>query len=120
MLQSIREFATLNFLGIIQKITEKLPDDKQRDWVKWSLQVLQDTSYQAKIPELVRLIQNEADEVNSLYGKILFGRPKGHEPTVPQPGVKGSGFKHCSCHPTTRENRCKMSLLQRLALCVWM
>ena len=36
MLQNIREFATLNSLGTIQKITEKLPDDMQRDWVKWS------------------------------------------------------------------------------------
>ena len=38
----------------------------------------------------MRFIQNEADEANSLYGKILYGRPKEREPTVPEPGVKRS------------------------------
>ena len=36
MLVDIQEFATLNSLGTIQKITEKLPEQMQHDWVKWS------------------------------------------------------------------------------------
>ena len=90
MLQNIGEFATLNSLGSIQKITEKLPDDMQRDWVRWSFRMLQDTDYQAKFPELVRFIRNEADEVNSLYGKILYSRPKRTEMTVSQPAFRKS------------------------------
>ena len=90
MLQNIREFATLNFVGTIQNITEKLPDDVQRDRVKWSFRVLQDIGYQAKLPELVRFIRNEADEVNSLYAKILYSRPKRSEVTVSQPAFRKS------------------------------
>ena len=72
MLVDIQEFATLNSLGTIQKITEKLPEQMQRDWVKWSYQTFCNYGKQAKFPELVEFVRRESDEVNSLYGKVFY------------------------------------------------
>ena len=72
MLQDIQEFATLNSLGTIRRITEKLSEQMQVDWVKWSYQLFKQTGVQAKFSELVMFVRNEADEANSLYGKIFY------------------------------------------------
>ena len=72
MLVDIQEFATLNSLGTIQKITEKLPEQMQRDWVKWSYQTFCNYGKQAKFPELVEFVRRESDEVNSFYGKVFY------------------------------------------------
>ena len=87
MLQNIREFATLNSLGTVQKITENLPHNMQRDWVKRSFRVLKTPATKRSF---LNFIRNEADEVNSLYRKILYRRRKRSEVTVSQPAYRKS------------------------------
>ena len=79
MLQDVGDFATLNSLGTIQQLTEKLPDETQKEWVKWSFQFLKRTEMQAKFPQLVEFVRAEADEVNSLYGRALYGAHRKRE-----------------------------------------
>ena len=38
MLQDVQDFVTLNSLGTIRRIIKKLPEQTQKDWVKWSYQ----------------------------------------------------------------------------------
>ena len=76
MLVDIQDFATLNSLGTIRRLIDKLPDQMQVDWAKWSYCVFKETGQQAKFSELVQFVRNESDEVNSLYGKLVYGSRK--------------------------------------------
>ena len=48
MLVDIQDFATLNSLGTIRRLIDKLPDQMQVDWAKWSYRVFKETGQQAK------------------------------------------------------------------------
>ena len=85
MLSDIQDFATLNSLGIIRRITKKFPEQMKMDWVKWSYQSFRKTGVQAKFPELVAFVRNASDEANSLYGKIFF---ESFKPSRPQFSAK--------------------------------
>ena len=85
MLLDIQDFATLNSLGTIRRITEKFPEQMQIDWVKWSYQSFRKTGVQAKLSELVAFVRNASDEANSLYGKIFF---ESFKPSRPQFSAK--------------------------------
>ena len=67
MLRNVPSFATLNSLGTIRRIIEKVPEQTQKDWAEWSYQEFKTTGRQAKFEELARFVQNEAGEANS-YG----------------------------------------------------
>ena len=73
MLKDIDDFATLNSLGTIRRITEKFPEQMQRDWVSWSYKHFKQADSQAKFPELVEFVREQSDEANSLYGKVFYG-----------------------------------------------
>ena len=47
MLEDMQDFATLSSLGTIKKITEKLPEEMQRDWVRFSYRVFKQSGKQA-------------------------------------------------------------------------
>ena len=72
MLRDVQDFATLNSLGTIRRIIEKLPEQTQKDWAKWSYQEFKTTGRQARFEELVRFVQDEAAEANSLYGQVVY------------------------------------------------
>ena len=76
MLRDVQDFATLNSLGTIRRIIEKLPEQTQKDWAKWSYQEFKTTGRQARFEELVRFVQDEAAEANSLYGQVVYGNLK--------------------------------------------
>ena len=53
MLSDIQDFATLNYLETIRRITETFPEQMQIDRVKWSYQLsFRKTGVQAKFPQL--------------------------------------------------------------------
>ena len=90
-LEDMGDFATLNSLGAIRTLMDKFPEEMQRDWIKWSRKVLKETGKQAKFSELVDFVKNEADEVNSLYGRAFYSaatqsnlRSKKQQCLVPQ------------------------------------
>ena len=70
--KDIGDFATLNSLGTIRRITEKFPEQMQRDWVNWSYKHFKQAGSQAKFPELVEFVREQSDEANSLYGKVFY------------------------------------------------
>ena len=76
MLRDMGDFATLNSLGTMKRLMEKFPEEMQKDWIKWSFKVLQETGKQAKFSELVNFVRNEADKVNSLYGRAFYDAKK--------------------------------------------
>ena len=76
MLREVQDFATSNSLGTIRQIIEKLPEQMQKDWAKWSHQEFKTTRRQARFEEFVRFIQDEAAEANSLYGQVVSGNLK--------------------------------------------
>ena len=69
----IKDFATLNSLGTIRRIMEKLPEQMQKDWVSWVFKHFKSTGSQAKFPELVQFVCDVSDEANSLYDKLFYG-----------------------------------------------
>ena len=56
MLEDVQDFATLNSLGTIKKITEKLPEEMQRYWFRFSLRVFKQSGKQAMFSELVEFV----------------------------------------------------------------
>ena len=93
MLKDIGEFATLNSFGtIIQRLTDKFPQEMKRDWVKWSFNVLKQTGKQAKFSELVEFVRNESDEANSLYGKALYTAAATTRPPIKSSVKRTSAF----------------------------
>ena len=76
MLRDKQDFATLNSLGTIQRIIEKLYEQTQKEWAKWSYQEFKMAGRQARFEELVRFVQDEAAEANSLYGQVVCGNLK--------------------------------------------
>ena len=76
IMDDIGDFATLNSFGTIQRITGKLPEEMQREWVRWAFGVLRDTGKQAKFRELVEYVRGESEEANSLYGRSFFSGSK--------------------------------------------
>ena len=48
IMEGMGDFATLNSFNTIQRTTGKLPEEMQRDWVRWAFGVLRDTGKQAK------------------------------------------------------------------------
>ena len=76
IMDDLGDFATLNSFGTIQRITGKLPEEMQRDWVRWAFGVLRDTGKQAKFRELVEFVRCESEEANSLYGRSFFSGSK--------------------------------------------
>ena len=73
MLIDIKDFATLNSLGTIRCIMEKLPEQMQKDWVSLAFKHFKSTGSQAKFPELVQFVRDVSDEANSLCGKLFYG-----------------------------------------------
>ena len=76
MLRDVQDTANLNSLGTIRRIIEKLPEQTQKDWAKWSYHEFKTTGRQARFEELVRFVQDEAAEANSLYGQVVYGNLK--------------------------------------------
>jgi len=72
IMEDIGDFATLNFFGTIQRITDKFSEEMQREWVRWAFGVLKETGQQAKFRELVEFVRHESEEANSLYGRSFF------------------------------------------------
>ena len=79
LLQDLGDFAPLNSLGTIQRLTEKLSVETRKGWIKWAFEFLKQKGYQAKFAELVQFVKNEAEEVNSLYGKAFYAKGKERE-----------------------------------------
>ena len=76
VLGEIQEFATLNSLGTIQRLLEKLPDEMRKEWVKYSFSFQKQSKRHAGFPELVLFVREQSDETNSLYGRALYGASK--------------------------------------------
>ena len=100
MLEDIQDFATLNSLGTIRKITEKFTEEMQKDWVRFSFRIFKQTGKQARFPELVEFMQGEAEEANSLYGKVLYGASKRSAGGAKQMVVFGTGTETPSALPS--------------------
>ena len=76
LLRDVQDFATSNSLGTIRQIIEKLPEQMQKDWAKWSHHEFKTTGRQARFEKLVRFVQDGAAEANSLYGQVVYGNLK--------------------------------------------
>ena len=53
MLQDLGNFALLNSLGTIQRLTEELSVETRKGWIMWAFEFLKQTGYQAKFAELM-------------------------------------------------------------------
>ena len=83
IMEDIGEFAALNFFGTIQHITNKFPEEMQREWVRWAFSVLEDTGQQTKSKDLVEFVRHETDKANSLYERFfLVLKPPNSRPAV--------------------------------------
>ena len=72
LLYEIQEFATLNSLGTLERLLEKLPGELRTEWVKYSYRYQKHTGRHAKFPEFVNFVREEAEEANSLYGRSVY------------------------------------------------
>ena len=91
IMEDIGDFATLNSFGTIKRITEKLSEEMQREWVRWAFRFLKTTSHQAKFKELVEFVRHESDEANSLYGRSFYSGSK-QQPCSRPSAKKSSSF----------------------------
>ena len=53
--------------------------ETRKGWIKWAFECLQQTGYQAKFAERVQFVKNEAEKVNSFYGKAFYAKGKERE-----------------------------------------
>ena len=79
LLQDLGAFASLNSLGTIQRLMEKLSIETRKGWIKWEFEFLKRRGYRAKFAELVQFVKNEAEEVNSLHEKAFYAKGKERE-----------------------------------------
>ena len=100
LLEDIQDFATLNSLSTIIKITEKFTEEMHKDWVRFSFRIFKQTGKQARFPELVEIVQGEAEEANSLYGKVLYGSSKRSAGSAKQVVAYGTGTEAPSAPPS--------------------
>ena len=83
IMEDIEDFATLKSFGTIQRITDKFPEEMQRELVRWAFRVLKDTGQQAKFKELVEFVRHESDEANFLYGRSFsVSKPPNSRPDL--------------------------------------
>ena len=76
MLRDVQDFATLNSLGTIQRIIEKLPEQTQKDWAKWSYHEFKTTGRQARFEELVRYVPRRGSRSKLIVWTGSVWKPK--------------------------------------------
>ena len=55
---------------------DKLPEEMQREWLRWAFRFLKTAGHQAKFKELVEFVRHEFNEANSLYGRSSYSGSK--------------------------------------------
>ena len=71
-LDGIESYSSLNSLGTLQKVVEKLPDRMQEKWVECSFNLTEETKREVTFRDLVRFVQREAAMSNSVFGKARW------------------------------------------------
>ena len=67
-MEGIKTFSSLNSLGTLRKIIDKLPDKSQEDWAEWSFSFTQETNREVTFRDLALFVRREADKACSVFG----------------------------------------------------
>ena len=71
-LANVCEMGSLNSLDSMTKLVNKLPFDMRRRWVRESVMVEEHSGHVAKFSHLVKFVNRECQELNSLFGRRIF------------------------------------------------
>ena len=71
-LEEIEHFTSLNSLGTLKGIVEKLPEKLQDDWLQWSFSIIEETKKEVTFRDLAAFIRQEADMASSIFSRCRW------------------------------------------------
>ena len=71
-IQGIETFSSLNSLGTLRRIVDKLPDKIREDWAEWSFSFTQETKREVTFRDLALFVRREADKACSVFGRAQW------------------------------------------------
>ena len=109
-LEGIESFSSLNSLGTLHRIVQKLPEKIQDKWIDWSFALNDEMKREVTFRDLVMFVRREAEKSSSVFGKtrasstaktggIWQSKSAVTSATVVDSGSSSSSF---------RKNQCKM------------
>jgi len=78
-LEEVSQCSTMNTVGFIASMAEKLPIELRRKWVTRALHVQREKKSLAGFAEFAQFVIDEADEANSTYSKAIFSPLSGNK-----------------------------------------
>ena len=76
-LQTLSSFASVNSLDSMTKLINKLPFELRRRWVKESVTLEERHGRTGQFADFVLFVARESEEMNSLFGRRVFGSKSG-------------------------------------------
>ena len=76
-LQTLSSFASVNWLDSMTKLINKLPFELRRRWVKESVTLEERHGRTGQFADFVLFVARESEEMNSLFGRRVFGSKSG-------------------------------------------
>ena len=67
-IEGIEAFSSLNSLGTLRRIVDKLPDKTREDWAEWSFSFTRETKQELTFRDLALFVRREADKACSVFG----------------------------------------------------
>ena len=71
-LEGIEHFTSLNSLGTLKGIVEKLPEKLQDDWLQWSFSIIEETKKEVTFRDLAAFTRREADMASSVFSSCRW------------------------------------------------
>ena len=71
-LEGIEHFTSLNSLGMLKGIVEKLPEKLPDDWLQWSFSIIEETKKEVTFRDLAAFIRREADMASSVFSSCRW------------------------------------------------
>ena len=71
-IEGIEAFSSLNSLGTLRRIVDKLPDKTREDWAKWSFSFTRETKREVTFRDLALFVRRKADKACSVFGRAQW------------------------------------------------
>ena len=73
-LEGIDSFTSLNSLGTLRRMVDKLPDKLQEDWLKLSFSITEEARREVVFRDLAQFVNRQAEMSASVFGKSSWER----------------------------------------------
>ena len=70
--EEIEIFTSVNSLGTLRRIVDKLPHKIRKDWADWSFSFTRETKREMTFRDLALFVRREADKACSVFGRAKW------------------------------------------------